>query len=72
MSARKAPPAIVQSVMVSLCTDIYRDETVRWRVIPWLASGYQVGSRSAHGILDNVRQERGQKQTDGDAENGDV
>lgn len=58
--------------MVSLRTDIYRDETVLWCIFPWLASGYEIGSRSANGVFHDVRQERCQDQTDGEAEDGDV
>jgi len=58
--------------MVSLRTDIYRDETVLRCVIPWLAPGYEIGSRSADGVFDNVRKKRCQNQTDGEAKDGDV
>jgi len=58
--------------MVSLRTDINRDETVLRCINPWLAPGYEIRSRSADGVFDEVRQKRCQNQTDGEAEDGDV
>ena len=57
---------------MSFGADIYRHKTVLRCIIPGLASGDEVGSRSADRILDHVRQERSQNQTDGEAEDGDV
>lgn len=72
MPAWKAPPAIVQGMMISFGAHIYRDQTVLRRIISRLATSNEVGSGSADGILDNVRQKRRQNQTDSKTEDGGV
>ncbi|ELQ43512.1 hypothetical protein OOU_Y34scaffold00148g15 [Pyricularia oryzae Y34] len=70
--ARKAPPPVVQQVVLLFGADGPVDEAVLRGPGPGLAAGEQVWPRPADGVLDHVGEERRQHQADGQAEDGDV
>lgn len=57
MPTWKGAPAIMQQMMVCLRADRYGNKLVSWCSCFRLTARYQIGSRSAYGILEDVGQE---------------
>lgn len=72
MSAWKAPPPIMQNMMIRLRTDLDRDQSMLWRVFRRLASRDQIRSRSADGVFYGIRKEGRENQADEKSKDGDV
>jgi hypothetical protein len=72
MAAGKAPPPIVQHVVVLLGANLECHELVGGRAGRWLASRDQVGSWSPDGVLDDVGDEEGEDHADEPPQDGDV
>lgn len=72
MSARKTPPPIMQHMVVLFGAHFPRNELVCGG--PWLglASRDEIWSWSAHGVLNNIRDEQGQDHAYEPAEDCDV
>ena len=72
VSAREAPPAIVEYVVVLLGADFKGDELVRGRARPGLASRDQIGAWSPDGVFDDIGYEEGEDHAYEPAEDRDV
>lgn len=60
VSTREATPGILHGVAVGIGTDVYTDELIDGGIEGGIAAGEEVGSRSADGVLEDVRQEGGE------------
>ena len=58
--ARKTPPPVVQHVMVFLRAYCDRHEFVLWCSSPGFTSSDEIGSGSADGVFDDIRDEGGE------------
>lgn len=72
MSAGKAAPSIMQSMVVRLCADLKGDQLMQRRALSWFASCDEVRSRSPNRILDDVGEHAGEDEGNGEAEECDV
>ena len=59
MSAWKAPPSIVQLMVILLRAHFYRHQLVTLRSSDGFASGEQVWPRATDGVLEDVGEEGG-------------
>lgn len=72
MPARKTPPSVVKNMTVKLGAHVNGDEFMLRGSWLGLASSDQVRPGASHSIFDDVGQQRGQKYTDKEPENGDM
>jgi len=72
VAAGKAPPALIEDVLVGLRAHLEGDQFVFCSSLFGLAAGEQIRSGSADGILDYIGDERGQGQSGQQSEDGDV
>ena len=68
MSARETAPGVLHDMAVGIGTDIDTDELVDGDVEGGIAAGEEVRAGSADGVLEDVRQEGGEDEGDGEAE----
>ena len=72
MPARKAPPPIVQRMMVGLGAYLNRDQSMLGCILQGLAPRNQIRSGAAHGVFHHVGKKGRQDQANEEAEDGDV
>ena len=72
MSTWEAPPAIMQHVMIGLCTDIDGDKFVAWRSLLRFATSDQIRPWTAHCILNDIRYKGTENDADSETEDSNV
>lgn len=72
MTTRETPPAVLQSCIMCSGAHVDGQNVCRARARRRVAPRYQVGSRPANGILDEIGDEARQGNADDEAKDGDM